>query len=212
MRAWYPAGNNGGNAHAHHAFTPQDVVYVKYNRKFGTEWVFNPARPMHSTYLFAGAYVSPTTADLTIYEDNDQAAQRTSLTVKSSYQNGMIVPLGVSYTINSYPVMPNNIATPISFVTGQWYEIQYMAKMNTVGNQDGELKLWVDGVLVSDLQNLVLRDASHPTIQFDHFMFGPNYPPSGPVSDQSNYIDDIVISKNFISPVERLACWWSRLG
>lgn len=194
MMAIYQPGDAGGAARAHLDFIPSQQVYVRYYRLFENGWVFNPARPMHNSYLFAGKYVSPTMTDLTIYQDNDGTTQQSHLTVKSSYQNNLTVPPNTSYVVNSYPVMPYNVATPAAVITGKWVCIEYMVKLNTAGKQDGEMKLWVDGKLVTDLHSLVLRDNSHANILVDHFLFGPNYPPSGPDQVQRNYIDALVIS------------------
>ncbi len=198
MMAIYQPGDAGAAARAHHNFTPSKQVYVRYYRLFEKNWIFNPNRQMHSTYLFAGNYVSPTTTDLTIYEDNNGNTRKTNLTVKSTYQNNLTVPAGTSYVLNSYPVMPHNVASPVAITPGKWVCIEYMTKLNTAGKQDGEIKLWVDGTLVTDLQNLVLRDSSHANILIDHFLFGPNYPPSGPTQVQRNYIDALVISTSRI--------------
>jgi hypothetical protein len=198
MMAIYQPGNAGAAARAHHDFTPSKQVYVRYYRLFEKNWIFNPDRPMHSTYLFGGKYVSPTTTDLTIYEDNDANSRKTNLTVKSSYQNNLTVPTNTRYVLNSYPIMPHNVAAPVAVTAGQWVCIEYMVKLNSAGKQDGEIKLWVNDKLVTDLQNLVLRDSSHANILVDHFLFGPNYPPSGPTQVQRNYIDALVISTSRI--------------
>jgi hypothetical protein len=198
MMAVYRPGDAGAAARAHHLFAPSEQVYVRYYRLFENGWIFNPNRPMHSTYLFAGKYVSPTTTDLTIYEDNDGPTRMTNLTVKSSYQNNLIVPPNTRYILSSYPIMPHNAAAPPAVIPGQWVCIEYMVKLNTAGQQDGEIKLWVNDILVTDLQDLVLRDSSHADILVDHFLFGPNYPPSGPSQVQRNYIDALVISTSRI--------------
>lgn len=200
LEQYIPAGNTGSQGRASIQFTAQDTIYVRYYRKFETGWVFNSDRPMHSTLLFAGTYVSPTTTDLTIYEDNHDVTNKTQITVRSAYQDNMILPEATNYVKESYLAMPFNVTEPVVFVPGQWYEIQYMVKMNTPELQDGELKLWVDGTLVKHHKNLVLRDDLHSSIQFDRFMFGPNYPPSGPPQNQSNYIDALVISTAYIDP------------
>lgn len=198
MMAIYQPGDAGAAARAHHQIAPSQQVYVRYYRLFENSWIFNPNRPMHSTYLFAGNYVSPTTTDLTIYEDNDGRTQKTNLTVKSSYQTNLIAPPNTSYILNSYPIMPHNVAAPPAVIAGRWVCIEYMVKLNTAGQQDGEIKLWVNDILVTELQNLVLRDSSHADILIDHFLFGPNYPPSGPDQVQRNYIDTLVISTSRI--------------
>jgi hypothetical protein len=204
MRAWYPANDTGAMARAHLGFTDAnipwlDTIYVRYYRMFPNGWIYNPDRPMHTISIHAGQVSQDgMSTDLTVYEDNNDSTHKSNLVAKSVYQSGLIVPEGKIYVSGTYPVIPFNVASPVPFVNGVWYEIQFMVKMNTPGQQDGQFKLWINGLLVTDQQNLFLRDNNHSNLKFRHLFFAPNYPPAGPTQAQSNYIDDVVISKSYI--------------
>jgi len=197
-----PDGASNDTAVAHHKFAAHDTIYVRYYRKWESKWRWDSmTRSGHNTYIFAGEYGNPMTTDFTVYEDTHYINNTSNLAVRAAYQDAsqLITPEGTTYN-GQWPALPHDVTTPVSFVPGsRWYEIQYMAKMNTVGKQDGEIRLWVDGVLVTEQKNLVMRDSSHPNIKFDHFLFGPNYPGGNPPYPQSNYIDDIVISTSYIT-------------
>lgn len=71
--------------------------------------------------------------------------------------------------------------------------------MNTHGKADGELKLWLDGVLLSHHKKLELRSPQHADILFDHWLFGPLY--RGVPKPLSCYLDALVISTEYVGPV-----------
>ena len=74
-----------------------------------------------------------------------------------------------------------------------------MATMNTPGQPDGTLQLWLDGGEVFNVPNLVLRDTNNAGLKFDVFMFGP-YFHFGTPQAQSTWIDALVVAK------ERIGC------
>ncbi len=73
---------------------------------------------------------------------------------------------------------------------------------------DGEVRLWVDGQLVTEMTGLVLRNAGHRDIQWDHWMLGPRYgprfkgkdSPQGPPREQRSWIDGLVVATRYIGP------------
>ena len=201
---WF-GNTTADDCRAFHTISPeQDIVYVRYYRKFPSNWVYCPDRPAHSSYIFGGNYTNPMDTDFTIYQDMNPGTHRPHLTFTSNRQKSsgeLIVPEGRTYT-SGYPAIPYNVSTPPAFDDGQWHEIQYMIKLNTVGQQDGELKFWVDGVLVSDQQNLVLRGSGFSYVKLNKLGIGFNNPGCGiPAQTQGNYFDALVVSTSYIDPV-----------
>ena len=68
---------------------------------------------------------------------------------------------------------------------------------------DGEVRLWIDGVLVTQVTGLRLRDAEHAGIGWDHWMFGPPQTLSKGVrpNDSKTWLDALVIATEYIGPV-----------
>jgi hypothetical protein len=95
-----------------------------------------------------------------------------------------------------------------------------MGKMNSApGAKDGEARLWIDGVLVSEMKGLILRDPAHMAIKWDHWLLGPRYGPralrsqeEGPAHDQKNWIDGIVLAKEYIGPMAPVAAKEAEAG
>ncbi|WP_421862711.1 polysaccharide lyase [Motiliproteus sp.] len=81
----------------------------------------------------------------------------------------------------------------------RWYSIEQFIKLNSPGNNDGELKAWVDGRLVMSLDNLRFRDTEALKVEkvwFDFYHGGG----SRPSSEQHLFIDNLVVAKRYIGP------------
>jgi hypothetical protein len=211
----------------HRKFPGQDTLHVRFYRKFATDWVWAPLG-IHDTIIFAGKYDSPAAADIALYLDIsgvDQrwgppvAAQGTvlskqpALVFKSSFQ-GPGLDFGLGWEIishvgwDNYYVLPFNAKPAPVLEGGRWYCFEYMGKMNSApASKDGEARLWVDGVLITEMKGLILRDPTHMAIKWDHWMLGPRYGPralrgqeEGPAHDQKNWIDGIVVATSYIGP------------
>ena len=61
------------------------------------------------------------------------------------------------------------LAGRFGFVPGRWHEVVQSVRLNTPGQEDGLLALWLDGVLVGSLLNLRLRDT--PALQLEGVFF-----------------------------------------
>jgi hypothetical protein len=217
----------------HHTFPGQDTVYVRFYRKFATDWVWPPLG-MHDTILFAGKYQSPASTDLSLYLDigaiNQHWARRKTLedvvlnkepvlVLKASFQ-GPGLDFGPDWLStkslankevvshvgwdNYYP-LPLNVKPAPVLQGGTWYCWEYMGKMNSGPNvKDGEVRLWIDGVLVTEEKGLILRDPQHMGIKWDRWMLGPRYGgpgyKTGPPQDQKSWIDGIVAATRYIGP------------
>ncbi len=99
-------------------------------------------------------------------------------------------------------------AAPDALEAGRWYCFETMAKLNSTPEaKDGEIRLWVDGVLMTELTGLTLRNAAHRMIQWDHWMLGPRYGgknfQGGPPHEQKSWIDGLVLAKRRVGPARR---------
>ncbi len=212
----------------HRKFPGQDTLFLRFYRKFEPGWVWAPWG-IHDTYVFAGRYDSPAASDLTAYLDISGIDQRWSadntltemvvskqplLVLKSSFQgSGLDFGIGreiISHTgWDNYYALPYNINRAPVLQGGRWYCFEVMAKMNRVpGGKDGELRLWVDDQLVTEMTGLVLRDDTHASTQWDHWMLGPRYGDSdeygsGPPRELKSWIDGIVIATSRIGPASK---------
>lgn len=72
------------------------------------------------------------------------------------------------------------------------------------------LMVWSDKLKMNcryDLSGLLLRDADHGGIQWDHWMLGPRYGgrayKEGPPREQKSWIDGIVVSTRYVGPAKQ---------
>ena len=206
----------------HRNFPGQDTIYVRFYRKYAQDWVWPPTGA-HDTLLFAGRYSSPAATDLTLYLDipqgptkwidkkNRDLSRQPVLTLKSSYQGpgldfGHGKPIISHVGWDNYYGLPYNIADAVYMEGGRWYCFEYMAKMNSVsdkGKGDGEIRLWIDGKLTTEITGLILRNDSHMEIKWDRWMLGPRYgiESTGSPKAQNSWIDAIVVAKEYIGPI-----------
>lgn len=84
----------------------------------------------------------------------------------------------------------------------RWICVEQYLKLNTPGQEDGMLQVWVDGRLALENNNLRLRDL--PTIHIEEvwmnvFHGGTRTAPAA----MHAYIDSVVVARRYIGPVAR---------
>ncbi|MBE7462740.1 MAG: hypothetical protein HS116_04505 [Planctomycetes bacterium] len=93
-----------------------------------------------------------------------------------------------------------NQGAPISMTPGRWYAIEMMLKANTPGASDGELKLWIDGVLKAQHTGIRWRTDAELKINYVNHSayFGGDW--TSP-KDQKRYEDSMVVARSYIGPL-----------
>ncbi len=87
------------------------------------------------------------------------------------------------------------------FRTGVWSTIEIRYKMNTAGVNNGVFQVWVDGKLVTNLDDVQYRQSGHEALAINQYFATAFY--GGPdLSPRANhlYFDDMVISKSYVGP------------
>lgn len=115
------------------------------------------------------------------------------------YPTGMVKPkpsqwLTYPAQYPGFKVMPNFLPQ-----RGRWYCYEMMLKLNTVGQKDGEVKVWIDGKVVADFPNLFIRSLDTIKIQEAHVVLGAN---ANPKRVNKKWYDNIVIAKKYIGPMQ----------
>ena len=75
---------------------------------------------------------------------------------------------------------------------GEWHMFEYMIDLGTQGNSDGQMRLWIDNVLVAQANNVELLPSSNAKIEV--IWMGGWYSGTNPAVVSRRYIDDVVIS------------------
>jgi hypothetical protein len=84
---------------------------------------------------------------------------------------------------------------------GRWHAYELMVKLNTPGQRDGRIAMWLDGKLVADFPNLRLRETTALKIdQFDVDL----HVKSNTSSVARKWIDNVVAATSYIGPMTPL--------
>ena len=204
LRIRYQLGDTGGWLHIG-LKTPVPEAYVRYYRMFPPGWEWPKGYGPHDTILFAGSYGSPTNTDLSVYLDFWKTAD-TYVRVATARQKwgygGYADVLRQKGGVANR--LPYNIAQADKVEPGKWHCVEYYSKLSQPEKEDGIIRLWVNGELVSELTNLPLMDERHAGILFNHLIIGP-YFHGGSHKAQWNYLDSLVISTEYIGTLEQAA-------
>lgn len=87
----------------------------------------------------------------------------------------------------------------VAFPKDQWFCLEMMMKVNAVGQKDGEMAYWVDGVLATEKKDMGFRTASALQLNMARLQ---HYNETSDVNGHSNrvWFDDVVVS------TERIGC------
>ncbi len=72
---------------------------------------------------------------------------------------------------------------------GQWQEVVFHIKLNTIGQSDGSQELWINGVKVISGQNMRWRTTTD--LRLNEIIFF-NYMPGG-LQTQYIWVDDVTV-------------------
>jgi FG-GAP-like repeat len=80
---------------------------------------------------------------------------------------------------------------------GRWYCYELMVRANTPGQNNGEVKFWIDGTVIGDFPNLFVRSIS--TLKIDEALIGLHARRSDRVNKK--WYDNVVIATQYIGPM-----------
>jgi len=87
--------------------------------------------------------------------------------------------------------------TTPALAVNQWQHVEVYFKLNSIQNgkgvSDGIVRYWVDGRLVIDHSDVLLRTGAHPTMKFNQLLIGPYIGDGSPV-DQSLWVDNLTVA------------------
>lgn len=94
----------------------------------------------------------------------------------------------------------NNTPSSDSY-KAKWHLVEAFIKMNTIqggiGRADGIVRFWVDGALVIDVDDIIIRTGQHPTMKFNQFLLTPYIGSGSPIA-QTIWIDDLIVANKRI--------------
>jgi hypothetical protein len=81
-------------------------------------------------------------------------------------------------------------------VNGQWYLVEIYIKMNTPGQEDGEIRGWMNGELGYEKTNMVWRYVGHDNLHIRTAWLNIHFGGEGvgPSQDTAVYLDQMVLA------------------
>lgn len=105
----------------------------------------------------------------------------------SQYRNGKIWKADVATFTNSRG----------PYYKADWHHVEAYVKLNSIVNgkgvANGIVKLWVDGKVILDRNDLLLRTGRHPQMRFNQLAIGPYIGDGSPV-EQTFWIDNLTLA------------------
>ncbi len=90
----------------------------------------------------------------------------------------------------------------VRFTPNTWQRVEVYAQLNSVvggiGQTDGVVKYWLDGVLIIDQSNVIFRTGANPNLAFNQYVMAP-YIGNGSPADQKFWIDDLTLATSRVT-------------
>lgn len=100
-----------------------------------------------------------------------------------------------------------NITKTVTFQRNRWYAIEYQVILNTPGQKNGLVKIWVDGVLAATKSGINIRGNGGSTVKLNRVRLGGWYSNSAngnscssPSQPSTMYIDDVAVGTAYMGP------------
>jgi hypothetical protein len=87
-----------------------------------------------------------------------------------------------------------------TFSLNSWQHVEVYLKMNSVsggvGQSDGTMRLWVDGAIMIDKNNVIYRTNKHPNLKWATFVLGP-YIGTDAIQTETMWMDELTIATGY---------------
>ncbi|UCF68300.1 MAG: hypothetical protein JSV80_03095 [Acidobacteriota bacterium] len=99
--------------------------------------------------------------------------------------------------------LEQNDGLPVSLVPGMWHELQLHVSLNSPGQADGIIEVWIDNVRKARYDDVDVRGL-YTRYGLNFVMLNASAWPSAP-AEQSQYWDDIIVSTTYVDPALNLS-------
>ncbi len=183
-----------------HLFEPNDAVYVCFYLKLskGWGWSGRSYHPhlMHFLTTENDKFRGPANSHLTLYIEPCNGKLRLGATdmQNADAPHGLTQgPLQGGYNGRLYD------SQAVLFNDDRWHCVEALFRLNTLDlkadkpNADGVVQGWLDGKLVVDRTDVVLRSPDFPKMKFNQFLLTPYFGPGLLPHEQTLWIDELAV-------------------
>ena len=183
-------------------FTPVDAIHLRFQIRLSTGWRWT-GRTYHPHLIqFMTTenerFHGPAGSHLTLYVEPQEGKLRLAA---QDIQN-KDAPHGLTQgpLRGGYNAMVYDSATPV-FTDDRWHTVDAVFRLNTLDlkadrpNADGIVRGWVDGKLVVDRKDVVLRSTDFPKMQLNQLLVAPYFGPGLLQQEQTLWIDELSLGK-----------------
>jgi hypothetical protein len=152
MRFIYRAGTSGGSAPWDADSPPfaYKTVYVSHWARVSSNWQGHPGSSINKMYYLYTSTDIPSIV-IVLWGANSEP-------LRPFVEGQNIVSGGQGSADPQNPDWGPNLVPTAEAKRGQWFHIEVVAKMNTLGNADGFIDLWLDGVHVTHVANVKFQN------------------------------------------------------
>jgi hypothetical protein len=115
------------------------------------------------------------------------------------YPTGRVVPFDRVPGDFGSDFVPRPDVTP---ELGRWYAYELMVRLNTPGQRDGRIAVWLDGEVIADFPNLRLRETT--SLKMDQITLDLHVNGSS-VGTAKKWYDNVVVATSYIGPLSTSA-------
>jgi hypothetical protein len=191
-------------------FTPSDSVAVRFYLKLSKDWgwsgrAYHP-HLMHFMTTENGKWHGPAASHLTVYIEpwNGKLRLAAQDIQNKDAPHGLTQgPLRGGYNGTMYD------SESVLFDDDQWHCVEVLFQLNTLDlaadkpNADGIVRGWVDGKLVIDRTDVILRSTDFPKMQFNQYLLTPYFGAGLLPHAQTLWIDELAVGKERVEAMEK---------
>lgn len=199
-----------GSSAKRHLFEATDEVFIRFYLKLSKGWGWSGrSYHPHLTHFMTtenSQWWGPAASHLTLYIEPVNGKLRLAaqdIQNKDAPHGLTQGPLKGGYNGQMFD------SADELFTDDAWHCIEAQFKLNTLDlkndkpNADGIVRGWFDGKLVIERTDVILRSTDFPNMKFNQFLMAPYFGPGLLPHAQKLWLDEMVVGKKRIGPLEQ---------
>lgn len=193
-----------------HLFEPSETVYLRFHIRFskGWGWTGRTYHPHLAHFMTTEnqKWHGPAASHLTVYIEPQEGKLRLAA---QDIQNEK-KPHGLTQgpLKGGYNGMFWDSEKAV-FSDDQWHCVEAQFSLNSLNprtekaNADGIVRGWVDGTLVVEKTDVILRSPDFPRMKFNQFLLTPYFGPGLLPREQTLWIDELAVAAHRLGPLQK---------